>query len=133
MAEALTLEQLEPCGPTLFGIRYLNKNNLDSQVAGNNRPLYPKVDPSWFKVAHNYEPLALQEERIWTLWASGVGVELQSTGGLPARHLQAGQSGSGTLSAARWADPLLTEAPQGSPVSRTRFIPRDSYVAPFWL
>ena len=35
-------------------------NYLDSQVAGNNRPLYPKVDHSWFKVAHNYEPLALQ-------------------------------------------------------------------------
>ena len=32
---------------------------LDSQVAGNNRPLYPKVDRYWFKVAHNYEPLAL--------------------------------------------------------------------------
>ena len=33
---------------------------LDSQVAQNNRPLYPKVDHYWFKVAHNYEPLALQ-------------------------------------------------------------------------
>ena len=33
---------------------------LDSQVAGNYRPLYPKVDHYWFKVAHNYEPLALQ-------------------------------------------------------------------------
>ena len=33
---------------------------LDSQVAGNNRPLYPKVDTYWFKVAQNYEPLALQ-------------------------------------------------------------------------
>ena len=34
---------------------------LDSQVAGNNRPLYPKVDHYWLKVAHNnYEPLALQ-------------------------------------------------------------------------
>ena len=33
----------------------------DSQVAGNNRPLFtPKVDQYWFKVAHNYEPLALQ-------------------------------------------------------------------------
>ena len=32
---------------------------LDSQVAGNNRPLYPKVDHYWFKVAHNFEPLAL--------------------------------------------------------------------------
>ena len=31
---------------------------LDSQVAGNNRPLYPKVDHYWFKVAHNSEPLA---------------------------------------------------------------------------
>ena len=25
-----------------------------------NRPLYPKLDHCWFKVAHNYEPLALQ-------------------------------------------------------------------------
>ena len=33
---------------------------LDSQVAGNNRPLYPKVDHYWFKVAHDHEPLALQ-------------------------------------------------------------------------
>ena len=33
---------------------------LDSQVAGNNRPPYPKVDHYWFKVAHNYESLALQ-------------------------------------------------------------------------
>ena len=24
---------------------------LDSQVAGNNRPLYPKVDHSWLEVA----------------------------------------------------------------------------------
>ena len=31
--------------------------HLDSQVAGNNRPLYPKVDHYWFQVAHNYEPL----------------------------------------------------------------------------
>ena len=27
------------------------------QVAGNNRPLYPKVDYYWLKVVHNYEPL----------------------------------------------------------------------------
>ena len=42
------------------------RNYLDSQVAGNNRPLYPKVDHYWFKVAHNYEPLALQvrNERV---------------------------------------------------------------------
>ena len=33
---------------------------LDSQVAGNNSPLSPKVDHSGFKVAHNSEPLALQ-------------------------------------------------------------------------
>ena len=33
---------------------------LDIQVAGNNGPLYPKVDHYWFKLAHNYEPLALQ-------------------------------------------------------------------------
>ena len=35
-------------------------NHLESQVAGNNRPLYPKVDHYWFKVAYNYEPLAFQ-------------------------------------------------------------------------
>ena len=35
----------------------------DSQVAGSYRPLHPKVDHSWFKVAHNYELLALQ---AWT-------------------------------------------------------------------
>ena len=33
---------------------------MDSQVAGNDRRLYPKVDRYWFKVAHVYEPLALQ-------------------------------------------------------------------------
>ena len=33
---------------------------LDSQVAGNNRPLYPEVDHYWFKVAHNYDPLAFR-------------------------------------------------------------------------
>ena len=33
---------------------------LDSQVGENDRPLYPKVDHYWLKVAHNYEPLALQ-------------------------------------------------------------------------
>ena len=33
---------------------------LDSQVAGNHRPLYPKADHYRFEVAHNYEPLALQ-------------------------------------------------------------------------
>ena len=37
------------------------QGNLDSQLAGNYRPLYPKVNHFWFKVAHNYEPLALQE------------------------------------------------------------------------
>ena len=36
------------------------KVSLKSQVAQNNRPLYPKVDNYWFKVACNYEPLALQ-------------------------------------------------------------------------
>ena len=36
-----------------------SKTNLDSQVAGNNRPLYPTVDHYWFKVARNYEPLLL--------------------------------------------------------------------------
>ena len=33
---------------------------LESQVAGNNRPLYHKVDHYWLKVAYKYEPLALQ-------------------------------------------------------------------------
>ena len=33
---------------------------LDSQVAGNYGPLYPKVDHYWLIIAHNYEPLALQ-------------------------------------------------------------------------
>ena len=33
---------------------------MDSQVAGNKRPLHRKVDHYWFKVAHNYEALALQ-------------------------------------------------------------------------
>ena len=33
---------------------------LNSQVAGNDRPLYPKVDQYWLKVAHSYAPLALQ-------------------------------------------------------------------------
>ena len=41
------------------------KLHLDSQVAGNNRPLYPKVDHYLFKVAHNYEPLALQAGILW--------------------------------------------------------------------
>ena len=57
---------------------------LDSQAAGNYRPLYPKVDHYWFKVAHNSEPLALQaymlegmflNERLWaalgSFWAVG--------------------------------------------------------------
>ena len=55
-----------PRGPYTFlkGIRTMDpskrcQNDLDSQLAGHNRPLYPKVDHYWFKVAHNYEPLAL--------------------------------------------------------------------------
>ena len=40
--------------PPLHGV------HLDSQVAGKKRPLHPKVDLLGFKVAHNYEPLALQ-------------------------------------------------------------------------
>ena len=39
-----------------------NRDSLDNQVAGNTRPQYPKVDHYWFKLAHNYEPLALQVE-----------------------------------------------------------------------
>ena len=42
------------------GQNSLHKACLDIQVAGNNRPLYPEVDHYWFKVAHIYEPLALQ-------------------------------------------------------------------------
>ena len=38
-------------------------------MAGNNGPLYPKVDHYWFKVAHNSEPLALQVLGTWTLSA----------------------------------------------------------------
>ena len=34
--------------------------SLDSQVAGNNWPPYPKADQCWIKVAHNCRPLALQ-------------------------------------------------------------------------
>ena len=37
----------------LIGNRHIDNSNLDSQVAGNNRPLYPKVDHHWFKVAHS--------------------------------------------------------------------------------
>ena len=40
-----------------------NTAHLGSQVAGDSRPLYPKVDHYWFKVAHNYEPLALQARK----------------------------------------------------------------------
>ena len=38
----------------------IDKRYLKSQVARSKRPQYPKVDHYWFKVAHNYEPLALQ-------------------------------------------------------------------------
>ena len=53
-----------PRGPTLQS-RHMPqalKKHLDSQVAGNDRPPYPKVDHYWFKVAQNYEPLALQAD-----------------------------------------------------------------------
>ena len=33
---------------------------LESQVAQNNRPIYPKVDHTCLKVAHNCKPLAFQ-------------------------------------------------------------------------
>ena len=39
----------EDLGP----LRLQGKAFLDSQVAGSNRPLYPKVDHYWLKVAHN--------------------------------------------------------------------------------
>ena len=45
-----------PVGPSIY---------LESQVAGNNRPLYPKVNQYWFKVAHHYEPLALQVDNAY--------------------------------------------------------------------
>ena len=56
-----------PCEPqspnTLLTAEEGRELCLDSQVAGNNPPPYPKVDLSWFKVeAHNYDPLALQVE-----------------------------------------------------------------------
>ena len=41
--------------------RWSPETILDSQVAGNYGPLDPKVDHYWFKVAHNYESLALQD------------------------------------------------------------------------
>ena len=41
---------------------------LDSQVAENYRPLYPKVDHYWFKVAHDYELLALQVHSSKKSW-----------------------------------------------------------------
>ena len=44
-----------PTGP--FGKK---THCLDSQVAGNNGPLYSKVDHYWFKVVYYYKPLALQ-------------------------------------------------------------------------
>ena len=46
----------------------------DSQVAGNNRPLYSKVDYYWSKVAHNYEPLALQVDNM--AWSGGSGRDI---------------------------------------------------------
>ena len=55
---------------------------LDSQVAGNNRPLHPKVDQYWFKVAHNSEPLALQ-----------VGVLLKDAGSIPEPEPEQGYEG----------------------------------------
>ena len=36
------------------GFCMMNRNSLDSQVTGNKRPLYPKVNHYWFKVADNY-------------------------------------------------------------------------------
>ena len=48
-------------------------NYMDSQVAGNNLPLYPQVDHYWFnEIAQNHEPLALQvfvNEEFWP-WLS---------------------------------------------------------------
>ena len=51
---------------------------LDSQVAGDYRPLYPEVDHYWFKVARNYEPLALQvvlvlDQLFTRFWDPGSG------------------------------------------------------------
>ena len=40
-----------------FDLGRVERICLDSQVAGNKRPLYPKVEHSWLKC--NYEPLAL--------------------------------------------------------------------------
>ena len=57
---------------------------LHSQVAENCRPLCPKVDHYWFKVAHNYETLALQVR----LFLRGVRL-LDSQRGSGARHLEA--------------------------------------------
>ena len=59
----------------MYSMKYIKNEDLDplgvyldSQVAGNNRPLYPKVDHYWFKAAHNYEPLALQVGLIGKIW-----------------------------------------------------------------
>ena len=47
-------------GPAKIATSVILYKYLDSQVAQNNRSLQPKVDHYWFKVAHNYKPLALQ-------------------------------------------------------------------------
>ena len=59
--------------------------HLDSQVAGNNRPLYPKVDHYWFKVAHNYGLLALQAALNLSS-SSQNGLNVSKTRGSGARY-----------------------------------------------
>ena len=70
---------------------------LDSQVAGNHRPLYPEVDHNWFKVAHNYEPLALQVAADCAIGVqTRAACELKATDTLLARPSILMGSSSGT-------------------------------------
>ena len=60
-SQIIWLQQGAACVPLRPGVMGRGLScYLDSQVAGNIRPLYPKVGQYWLKVAHNYELLALQ-------------------------------------------------------------------------
>ena len=45
---------------------------LDSQVAGNNGPLYPKVDHYWFKVAHKLPIMWVVVEVMVPFWVLSI-------------------------------------------------------------
>ena len=62
MAQYLKIEIIGSIGSIILAILEVY---LDSQVAGNDRPLYPKVDHYWFKVAHNYSPLYPKVDHYW--------------------------------------------------------------------